>query len=146
MYKHFKTLTISTLVFSIIYDCNAMNNSIKQHEHLFMKIINKDNENNTNKFIAYNPYLINSPVPTFEDMSQFMKIKELNITSNNVQKCFKYLQRYDHQNCLLLDNLLKGIYSIAEKISIVDSPINHIVHEKDKTNYSHVFLTYLRNT
>ena len=35
----------------------------------------------------------------------------------NVRRCFVYLQSYDPQNCLLLDNLLKGIYSIAETIS-----------------------------
>ncbi len=36
-------------------------------------------------FFIYNPYSINSPIPTKEDLLQFLKVKELDI--NSEKKC-----------------------------------------------------------
>ena len=56
-----------------------------------------------------------------------MKVKELDVNNPNIQKCFKYLQEYDPQNCLLLSHLLEGIYEIAQRMSItsfvIQSPL-----------------------
>ena len=82
--------------------------------------INQTNSNQSydkDGFFIYNPYSINSPIPTTQDSLQFMKVKELDVNDENVQRCFRYLQEYDSQNCLLLDYLLKEMYLMARKIS-----------------------------
>ncbi len=92
MYKHFKILTISILTFSLASSANSM---ISPNCHI--------------KQIEYNPYSSDEKFPKKEDMFQFMKVKELDLKNDNVKRCFNYLQEYDPQNCLLLDNLLEGI-------------------------------------
>ena len=71
-----------------------------------------------NKQAIYSPYLIDNVMPTEQDMFQPLNIKGLDINDEKIQKCFDYLQKYDTQNCILLDTLLKTIYELAQNISI----------------------------
>ena len=139
MYKYFKFLTMLVLILSLSPNINSMDkNTINQNT---INTNNNINHNNINinhnnisqqhdkdgfcicnpylkkEFFTYNPYSIDSPIPTQEDLLQFMKVTELDVNNENVQRCFKYLQEYDPHNCLLLDNLLEGIYSISYDMS-----------------------------
>lgn len=117
MYKHFKLLAMSVLVCSLVLTVNSMDSNIDNSQN------NIDIENYSdylcdNKQAIYSPYLIDNVMPTEQDMFQPLNIKGLDINDEKIQKCFDYLQKYDTQNCILLDTLLKTIYELAQNISI----------------------------
>ncbi len=84
---------------------NINQNTINTNNNVNQINTNINQRYDKDRFVIYNPYLINSPIPKIQDLLQFLKVKELDINNPNVQKCFNYLQEYDPQNCLLLDNL-----------------------------------------
>lgn len=142
MYKHFKLLTMSVLTCSLVPNINSMDSNIgnsnikcsKNEKYINVNEsikfnqqfnINDDDDNNC---FEYDPYSTNSPIPEIQDMLKFMNIKELSTRNSNVKQCFEYLQEYDTKNCLLLDELLKKIYSIAKNISAV--PNRNFIHDR----------------
>ena len=140
MYKIFKFLTMSVLIFSLVPYSNSMeentitqntinaNNNINQNDINIGTQINQQN----NTFFIYDPYSTNSPIPTMIDMLTRMKIKALDLQNNNVKQCFNYLQEHDIKNYLLLNHLLEHIYSRARNISTVgnnnENDINYLSH------------------